>query len=183
MTFKSMLLGAMLSALLVGGSSTYALAENVTSNHTDLQPTQPKMDHRHGEKHRHHKLSDEEKAALKQAGVDITALQETEKELKLTFLSIRENSKALKQAAQGNDVLKAKLHSDLRPIKDNFKQVRELRKTNHELRQNLKAALDAKDNAKIKQVYNDLVANQQQALKLLQAIDAAMKAEVAKIKA
>jgi len=176
MKFKQIVVSAVLGTALVVGSSSYALAEDAEPVH------QHEHGVRHGEHGKHHQLTEEQKAALQQAGVDIKKLKETELQLRDTVKSIHQQGKELKEVAKDNQDLKQQIRSDLQPVKENFKQVRELRKTNHALRQELKAAVDAKDTAKIKATYEKLVANQQQALQLLQEIDVKMKAEVQKVK-
>jgi hypothetical protein len=88
----------------------------------------------------------------------------------------------LKDATKDNEALQKQLQADMQPIKKNFQQLRDLRKANRQLKETLRDAATAKDTAKIKETYSKLVANQQEALKLLQTIDAAMQAEVKKIK-
>lgn len=176
MKFKQMVVGAVLSAALVVAGSSYAWAA------TEETPVHEHQHEKHGKHEKHHKLTEEQKAALQQAGVDIKKLKETEQQLRSTVKSIHEQGKELKAAAKDNQDLKQQIKSDLQPVKANFQQVRELRQTNHELRKALKDAVEAKDTAKIKATYEKLVENQQQALRLLQEIDGKMKAEVQKVK-
>ena len=167
-TMKKLLATAAIAGLILGGSG-YAFAE------TADQPA-------HHEKHKHH-LTDEQKQALKDAGVDLKQLREGHKELRDAFRSLHEKGEKLKATADStnNKELQKQLHADIKSIHAQLKQVKELHKANKQYRQDFRAAVDAKDTAKIKDAYEKMMAAHKQELELVTKANDALDADLKKV--
>jgi NADH dehydrogenase/NADH:ubiquinone oxidoreductase subunit G len=172
--WKKLLTGTTVAALLITGTSD-ALAESGN------QPTT--VEHQHDHKH-HQKLTDEQKQALLNAGVDFTKLKENQEKIHAELRNIRAHSKALheKAEASGDKNLQRQVKQDLEGFRTAMKQFKEAKRQHKQLKSDLRAAAEAKDTAKIKAAYTKLQTNQQDILKLLQAADKQLQTELSKLK-
>ncbi|MCX7570567.1 hypothetical protein OS242_11390 [Tumebacillus sp. DT12] len=132
----------------------------------------------------HHQLTDEQKQAIKDAGVDLKVLKDGHQQIRQSFKALHEKGEALKQAVQNttDEELKKQLKADIYDIHAGLDKVHALHKANKDLRHELKAAVEAKDSAKIKEAYEKMLENQKQELALIEQANKALDAELAKVK-
>lgn len=185
---KQLLVGSTLAAALAVGGGTAAFAQD----NTTTTPTPPAAEHEHGThhdgEHKKHEgmkpLTDAQKQAIKDAGVDFKAMKESGHQLRETGKSIRETHQQLQEFVQNSNdqKLKAQVEADLKATESEMQKLHELRATNKDLRKQLHDAVQAADAAKIKEAYVKMEANRQQSLKLMQTIQASLQAELKKVK-
>ena len=135
-------------------------------------------------KEHHKQLTDEQKKAIKDAGVDLKQLKDGHKQIRESFQALHQKGEALKEAVKNttDKELKKQLKADIYDIHADLDKVHTLHKANHELRGDLKAAVEAKDSAKIKAAYEKMLENQKQELALIEQANKALDAELAKVK-
>lgn len=167
MTMKRWIAGAMVGGLMLSGTGfAYAtVTEPVHKTH-------------------HKELTDEQKQAIKNAGVDLKQLKDGHQQIRESFKALHEKGVALKQAVHSTtDIeLKKQLKANIYDIHAELDNVHALHNANRGLREELKAAVDAKDSAKIKEAYEKMLANQKQELALIEQANKALDAELAKVK-
>jgi hypothetical protein len=177
--WKNILAGTMIAGLIFGVTG-YAIAET-----TDTKPSVAKTVKEEQNMHKVHKgkLTEEQKQALKEAGVDLRQLKDVHKQVRDGFKSLHEKGKTLKEIVKDsqNEELKKQIKADLESVHAQLKQVRELHKANKELRKDLRAAVQASDSAKIKDAYDKLLANQKNELELINQANKALDAELKKV--
>ena len=102
----------------------------------------------------HHKqqLTDEQKQAIKDAGVDLKQLKDGHKQIRESFQALHQKGEALKEAVKNttDKELKKQLKADIYDIHADLDKVHTLHKANQGLASELKAAGGAKENGKDK---------------------------------
>ncbi|MGZ4112251.1 MAG: hypothetical protein ACXVP5_07440 [Tumebacillaceae bacterium] len=164
---------AVVTALVGGTGATYAATQSSQPQTTSQAKAKQKSDHV--------KLTKEQKQALKDAGIDKKAAREQAKQLKQASKALKADLKQVKAKVKGNKDLKKQVKQDATATKDLTSQLRDLHKQDKDLRTQFKAALQAADSAKIKDLFNKLNANRTQELTLIQQLDTAAKAELQKV--
>ena len=166
--WKKLVTGTLLAAMLLSGTA-YAESNPAVEGH--------------GKHHHEHELTQEQKDTLKAAGVDLQALQETRQQMRETMKAIREDRETLKSLVDNSkdDKLQQQVHADLEQMHQQWQQIKQLREQNKALRPEMKAALDAKDKKKVKELYTKMQANTKQEQQLLQKVQTTLHAEVQKV--
>ena len=170
--WKKLVTGTLLTAMLWTGTA-YAESNPAVEGHG-------KHHHEHGGKQ---ELTDEQKQTLQAAGVDLQALRQMREQMRETMKAIRADKETLKSLVDNSkdEKLQQQVHSDLAPMHEQWKQIKQLREQHKAMRPEMKAALDAKDTKKIKELYAKMEANAKQQQKLLQNVQASLRAEVQKV--
>ncbi|MFD2169551.1 hypothetical protein [Tumebacillus lipolyticus] len=169
--FATMIIGA----LTLTGSGGALADSNANNVH---QPAE------HGG-HQHKQLTDEHKQALLDAGVDLKQLKAMHDQIRTQMENIHAHSKDLhqKMEAAKDQKLQQQVKEDLKQYHALMGRLKESKQQYRDLRQELRAAAEAKDSKKIKATFAKLQTNQQDILKLLQAADQELQQELKKLKA
>jgi hypothetical protein len=180
MRFKKLIAGTALATMMIAGSS-FAFAADNTQQAPQGTPQATQHDKQHEGKHQ---LTKEQKEAIKAAGVDFKTLKEQRQQIRASFKDLKANGKELRELVKNSTDknLKKQVHEDLKALHDQMGQLKDLRTSGKELRGELKAAIDAKDTAKIKAAYDKIATHQAQELKLVQAAQGTVKAELDKVR-
>jgi hypothetical protein len=182
MRFKKLIAGTALAALMIAGTSFAFAADDTQSAAQDQPGTEHAKKH---EKHEgKHQLTQEQKDAIKAAGVDFKALKEQRKQIHDAFKDLKTNGNELRELVKnsGDKDLKKQVHDDLKALHEQMGRLKDLRKSGKELHREMRAAIEAKDSAKIKAAYDKISAHQAEELKLVQASQSAVKAELEKVR-
>ncbi|MBL0386133.1 hypothetical protein JJB07_05645 [Tumebacillus sp. ITR2] len=178
--FQKLLVGTTLAAALAlgGGAAAFAATDDPATTTTPA----PSAEHHHKGEHQKVKLTDQQKQAIKDAGVDFKSMKETKKQMWETRKSIKESHQQLQDLEKNttDKALKKQIKSDLKTTEADLAKLKELRTTGKDLHKQLHDAVLASDSAKIKEVAAKIQAQNQDALKLMQTIDATLKAELTK---
>ncbi|KEO84512.1 hypothetical protein [Tumebacillus flagellatus] len=183
---KKLLAGTTLAAILAlgGGAAAFAATDdNASTTQQTPSATQQVQEHGHQGEHKKIQLTEQQKQAIKDSGVDFQAMKATKKQLWETGKSIRETHKQLKDLADTSTDknLKKQIKADLKSSEDSMTKLKDLRKTGKDLHKQLHDAVQTADSAKIKDIAAKIEANNQEALKLMQTLDASLKAELTKV--
>jgi DNA repair ATPase RecN len=176
MKFQKYFVGVAIAAALAigGGVSAYA-ADTATPS------AQEQQDHQGKFAKEHKKLTEEQKQAIKDAGIDFKANKEQWKAFRDTHKSIKEARKQLEELASKDKQVKKQIKADLASTEADLAKLKALKESGRDLHKQLHDAIEAADSAKIKDAYGKLQANKQEAYKLMQTIDAALQAELKKV--
>ena len=157
--WKTLVTGTLLAAMLLTGTA-YAESDPAVDGH--------------GKHHHEHGLTQEQKETLKAAGVDVQSLREIREQMRESMKAIRADKETLQSLVDNSKdaKLQQQVHADLAPMHEQWQQA---------LRPEMKAALDAEDSKKIKELYAKIEANTKQQQKLLQNVQASLHAEVQKV--
>lgn len=166
--WKTLVTGTLLAAMLLTGTA-YAESDPAVDGH--------------GKHHHEHGLTQEQKETLKAAGVDVQSLREIREQMRESMKAIRADKETLQSLVDNSKdaKLQQQVHADLAPMHEQWQQIKQLREQNKALRPEMKAALDAEDTKKIKELYAKIEANTKQQQKLLQNVQASLHAEVQKV--
>ena len=173
--WKKLVTGTLLATMIWSGAAQAADNPAVEGH--------AKQHQEHGGKH--HQLTEEQKQTLKAAGVDFKALRDTHEQIHESMKAIRSDKQTLEGIVNNSkdEKLQQQVDADLKPMHETWQQVKELRQQNRALRPEMEAAIEAKDTKKIKEIYSKIEANTKQQQKLVQNVQAALRAEVQKVQA
>ncbi|PWK13775.1 hypothetical protein [Tumebacillus permanentifrigoris] len=178
MKFQKLLAGVTLATVLAVGGGAAAFAADSTT--TTPAPTEH-QDHQGKFQHEHKKLTEQQKQAIKDAGIDFQANKENWKQFRETHKSIKETRQKLDELAKNDKNIKKQIQADLAPTEADVEKLKALRASGRDLHKQFRDAVEAADSAKIKDAYGKLEANKQESFKLMQSIDAALQAELKKV--
>ncbi|TCP53845.1 hypothetical protein EV586_105190 [Tumebacillus sp. BK434] len=178
--FKTMFAAAAATALILTGTAQAADPAGTQ----DVPATHHEGHDHHKQMHQHKHLTEEQKQALLDAGIDLKQLHANHDQIRAEFDNLRAHSKAIheKVDASKDKKLQEQVKADLEPFRTIMGQLKESKQEYRDLKQELRAAADAKDKAKIKATFAKLQTNQQQIVKLLQAADKELQKELTKLK-
>jgi hypothetical protein len=186
--WKKWVASTAMTALLLGGSTSAVWAANTDAPANNQDQHQP-VDHQQGHhghhegKHNKHPLTNQQKEAMKKAGVDPQAMRETQQQIHDVLKTIKHDGHALHEIVRNaNDKkLRDQVDADLKAFRDSMGQARDLHHQNRALHDDFVTAVNASESAKIKELFNKMQANQKQELKYVQTAQKVMQDELKKI--
>jgi hypothetical protein len=180
--WKKWVANSAMAAMVLGGSTSAVWAANPVG--TVAKEDQAHQVH-HGGHHdgKHGPLTDEQKAALKKAGVDPQVMRETQREIHDVLRSMKADGHALHELVRNSNdqKLRDQVDTDLKSFRDQMSQARDLHVQNRQLHEDFISAVNASDTAKIKALFNKMQANQKQELKYVQVAKKVMQEELDKV--